>query len=300
MYLLVSFVFGWALALVVARATRPIFEHQVFARTNYRGADLPTATGVLFPVVLAIAGGLIAVFSALLRSFDVSWTFVEDLRTTSLLALLMSAFALLGLLDDLVGAGESGGFRGHLRSLAHGRLTSGGLKLFGGACVGLIAAQAWGGDADLVALIRDGALVALWANVGNLFDRAPGRTTKVCMSAAWTIFLINGIANGALPDGSLVVLTGAAVALLRDDLAERSMLGDAGSNVLGALVGLAFLDAFGPLGRAIGLAIAIALNLGSEFVSYSEIIRGSRVLSAVDRLGAPHVEAAHRARRHHD
>src|SRR6266536_3387079 len=45
------------------------------------------------------------------------------------------AFALLGLLDDLIQDQGSRGFRGHLRALRHGRLTGGAVKLLGGALV---------------------------------------------------------------------------------------------------------------------------------------------------------------------
>jgi UDP-GlcNAc:undecaprenyl-phosphate GlcNAc-1-phosphate transferase len=87
-------------------------------------------------------------------------------------------FGLLGFIDDLLGAGESGGFRGHLGALAHGRLTSGGVKLFGGAALAL-AVMAAIQPGSVGRILADGALVALAANLGNLMDRAPGRCLKV-------------------------------------------------------------------------------------------------------------------------
>ena len=91
-----------------------------------------------------------------------------------------------------------------------------------------------------------------------------------------------------MPEGGIVVLFGVCLALLWPDLRERCMLGDAGSNVLGAMVGLAALTSFGTTGRWVALAIALFLNLASEWVSFSKLINGSPMLSYLDRAGAPH------------
>ena len=52
-------------------------------------------------------------------------------------------FGLLGFMDDVLGS-EDRGFRGHLRALAQGRLTTGMLKLIGGAAIALVLAAAPG------------------------------------------------------------------------------------------------------------------------------------------------------------
>jgi UDP-N-acetylmuramyl pentapeptide phosphotransferase/UDP-N-acetylglucosamine-1-phosphate transferase len=79
-------------------------------------------------------------------------------------------------------------------------------------------------------------------------------------------------------------LAGAALAALPFDLREEGMLGDAGANALGAVVGALLL--VGPillLWAALGLLLA--LQLASERVSFSRVIEGNRVLRAADRLG---------------
>ena len=62
------------------------------------------------------------------------------------------------------------------------------------------------------------------------------------------------------------------------------MLGDAGANPLGALVGLAALE-LEPVRLWVALVVAIALNVASEFTSLGEAIEAWPPLAAIDRLG---------------
>ena len=79
---------------------------------------------------------------------------------------------------------------------------------------------------------------------------------------------------------------GAAIALLPSEFRERIMLGDAGANALGALVGLATLAALPTAtARWAVLALLVAVNLLSEFVSYSAVIDAVPPLRYLDRLG---------------
>jgi UDP-GlcNAc:undecaprenyl-phosphate/decaprenyl-phosphate GlcNAc-1-phosphate transferase len=187
----------------------------------------------------------------------------------------------LGLVDDLVGEGESGGFRGHLSALLRGRLTTGSLKMFGGAAVCLIAVSL-----AIVAapgrFLADAALVALAANLGNLLDRAPGRVGKVALLS----FLALAVATGLDPAlAGTAVVVGAGAALLVPDLREQVMLGDAGANVLGAALGMGVVVACGPGVRSVVLVVLVVLNLASELVSFSRVIERVPPLRAADRLG---------------
>ncbi|MCW2681592.1 MAG: hypothetical protein JWM62_2993, partial [Frankiales bacterium] len=76
----------------------------------------------------------------------------------------------------------------------------------------------------------------------------------------------------------------AAAALLPDDLQERTMLGDAGANALGAVLGLALLHRH-PEQRTRALVVLGALTGLSELVSYSRIIDAVPPLRWVDRAG---------------
>jgi hypothetical protein len=254
----------------------PAFGGEVFARENYRGHVLPTAVGVITALAVLAVDALVTL--AVAAGAEPDEGAVRGLRLVTVASL---GFALLGLLDDLGGAGESGGFRGHLRALAHGRLTTGAAKLFGGAAVAVVVVSAREPD-SLGRLLADGALVALAANLGNLFDRAPGRTTKVTLVA----FAVLVAAAGAEPVLAGVALAvGAGAGLLAADLSERLMLGDAGANVLGAALGLGVVLACSPGVRTVVLVVVALLNLASERVSFSRVINAVPPLRTADRWG---------------
>lgn len=271
-----SFVLGLVGGALCWRLLSPSFDQNIFLRTNHRGASVPVAAGVVLPIVLVAAASLLV----LGESFDIVEAPLDALAITVAAA---TGFALLGLLDDLAGDGSSRGFAGHLRALRDGRLTTGAVKLFGGAAVAVIAASATSPESPTRLLI-DAALVALSANLANLLDRAPGRVGKASLVAALPIGAIAG-ADARLA-GALVV-GGCLVALLRHDLRERLMLGDTGANVLGGTLGLSVVLVAEPSTRAITLAVVAALNVASELVSFSAVIDRVPPLRWFDRLGRP-------------
>ncbi|MGV9539644.1 hypothetical protein ACWDR9_39120, partial [Streptosporangium sandarakinum] len=72
---------------------------------------------------------------------------------------------------------------------------------------------------------------------------------------------------------------------LPEDLGERAMLGDAGANALGALLGLAAAVTLGRPGRLAALGTVAALTAASEKVSFTKVIAGNPVLNRIDMLG---------------
>ncbi len=273
----VGFVLGAVAAAVLWRATRPVFGAEVFARENFRGRRVPVGVGVLLPVVTIAVEAVFVVMAA---------AGVEDAAVWSRARLVVLAavigFGLLGLLDDLAGTAEDKGFAGHLRAMRRGRLTTGGLKLLGGGALALVVAGAAPAGSGLGRLVVDALLIALSANLGNLFDRAPGRVAKVALVA------YAGVLLGAGFDGELTgvaVIAGAAAVLLWPDLRERLMLGDAGSNVLGAVAGLGVVLSTAFWVRVVVLVVVLVLNLASEAVSFSKVIDRVAPLRYADRLG---------------
>jgi UDP-N-acetylmuramyl pentapeptide phosphotransferase/UDP-N-acetylglucosamine-1-phosphate transferase len=138
-------------------------------------------------------------------------------------------------------------------------------------------------------VVVDGALVALAANMGNLFDRAPGRTLKVGFLASIPLLLLAGT---AAPGVALGVVVGAALGLLPPDLRERSMLGDTGANALGAALGVATVLVVAPSTRVVVAGVLLALTLLSEVVSLSRIITAVPPLRLLDQAGRRRLEEA--------
>jgi hypothetical protein len=265
---------GAAAGGLVWLAARPLFADPRFARLNWRGRPVPTAAGL----VVALAVLAVEAVRALAAAGGVG----EPAGPPRVLALLaVVGFSLLGAVDDLAGDGGPRGFAGHLGALARGRLTTGGLKLAGGAAVAVVVCAPLSGG-SLAGLGRDAALVALAANLGNLFDRAPGRALKVAAVAFVPLLALTGA-----PDRLAGVATalGAGLALVVPDLRERLMLGDAGANAIGAALGLGVVLGCGPGARAGVLAAVAGLNAVAEVVSFSRVIAAVPPLRAFDRLG---------------
>lgn len=276
MHVAVAFAVGLALGLVGWWSTRPVLAIPALERTNYRDHTLPTAGGLVLVLAAIAAQGVVALADAAGWSYEPGSAAVR-----AQVLVLVLGLGFLGLLDDLAGAGQSGGFRGHLTALARGRLTTGSLKLFGGAAVGVVVVA--GPRAGSIGrILLDAALVALCANLGNLLDRAPGRTLKVGLVG----FVVLAAATSAPASLAAVALVmGAAAALLVPDLREELMLGDVGANVVGGVLGLGLVLVAAPEVRTVALVVVAALNLASEAVSFSRVIDRTPPLRALDRAG---------------
>lgn len=167
------------------------------------------------------------------------------------------AIAGIGLADDLW-SGEARGFRGHLRT----RRSTGILKLAGIPAIALAATRS----------VRAAALVSLSANFFNQLDTRPGRALKA--------FLLGSAIAGA-------PLRPAAIAVLFApyDLREMTMVGDAGSNALGAVLG--FHSVMRSRGRRQWLAIGGVATLTAlgEIRSLGALIERTPLLRELDALG---------------
>jgi Glycosyl transferase family 2 len=168
--------------------------------------------------------------------------------------------ALLGLADDLW-SGPERGFKAHL---AKGS-TTGVAKALGIPLVALATTRS----------PRKALLVALAANALNQLDTRPGRALKVYIAGA---ALVRGEAARYLP---------AAVLLAPYDLREMTMLGDAGSNALGALLGYGSVGKLTARGQILCIAGLAALTAAGEARSLGALIERTPVLRELDALGRP-------------
>jgi Glycosyl transferase family 2 len=166
----------------------------------------------------------------------------------------VAAVAALGLADDLW-SGDERGFRAHLRA---GR-TTGILKLVGIPAVGLVATRR----------VSGALLVGLAANALNQLDTRPGRALKAYLLVATAVRAPRGL----------------AVLLLPYDLREMTMLGDAGSNAFGAMLGLNSVERFTGRGRWAAIGALAGLTFLGERTSLGALIERTPVLAQLDRLG---------------
>lgn len=276
MTLLAGLVLGAAAAFAIWVGMQPVFGRPVFSRQNYRGVTLPTAVGLVIPLAVVATSAALTLLTTLGWRPDRPGLAALGLTVTATLG-----FGLLGVLDDVAVDQGASGYRGHVAALARGRLTAGSLKMVAGPAVAIIVVAPVSND-SAVRLLADGALVALSANLANLFDRAPGRVAKVSLLMAAVLVGVTAAAPTLL---GLAVVSGAALALLVPDLRERMMLGDAGANPLGATLGLATVLTVSPVARTWVLVAVLALNLVSERVSFSRVIDRVAPLRALDRMG---------------
>ncbi len=239
---------------------------QRLVTTNHRGAVVPRVLGI---ALAAVAAAATVLFAAVRDLGSAGWGALGGM-------LLVGA---AGLVDDLAPSGPRG-LRGHLRALTSGRVSTGILKLVvtSGSAVIVVALQP---PRPGVVSVAGVILVAASSNVWNGLDVAPGRALKVFLVPAG-VFAVWGAAADA--PAILGLLAGAVVAL-PFDLRERAMLGDAGANLLGFAAGLTIYDVLPDPWVLVGAAIAVALNVVADTISFTRVIERTPPLRWLDRLG---------------
>jgi UDP-N-acetylmuramyl pentapeptide phosphotransferase/UDP-N-acetylglucosamine-1-phosphate transferase len=276
---------SFGIGALVARATLAWIRSDPRAaqleRTNFRGRTVTLAGGPALAagatVAAAVGAPSAAVAAAALTAGATSGA--------------------VGFYDDLVGnraeQKSAKGFAGHLGALRDGRVTSGMIKIVGVGAAGLAAAALLAGDPGVRAhrsrrrggavrrtadVLLGAGVIAGTANLVNLLDLRPGRALK----AGALIGTPLAVGRGA---GVVAGTLGAGAALLPADLGEEIMLGDAGANALGALLGVALAARTGPAGRAALLAVLAGLTAASEKVSFTKVIQDTPWLRELDALG---------------
>lgn len=283
MNIALALIVGLLAARFLIDAGREMFVAPSLRRENYRGHLVPVVGGVMMVSAVLVVESLRSVAGVLGLGDEPG---LNSARALVLLAVF--GFGMLGLVDDVLGGGEDRGFRGHIRALAQGRVTTGLLKLVGGAGVALVVA-AQPGFITGKRVIADALLIALAANLSNLLDRAPGRAIKTAL----VVYVPLAFAMGTSAVGVAVApVMGAALGVLPEDLRERVMLGDTGANVLGAALGVGVVLGTSRATRNGVIIALILLNIAAEFVSFSAVIERVPPLRWFDRLGRPHRPAA--------
>lgn len=250
---------------------KPLFLTRCLTE-NYRKKAVANCGGIILTLT---SFAVLAFISPFARKILVDY---QDLLSSFLFLIL--GFSFLGLIDDLIGGRETRGFKGHFGELFKGKLTTGALKAIGG---GLISFYVVAGFSENIFLqFLNAILVTLTVNTFNLLDLRPGRAIKVFLilgaisylfSLAYPVWIFWGIFLGSI------------VVLFKAELAEEIMLGDVGSNVLGAILGFTFVVNFNWKVNSLILALLVLLQLFTEKHSLTELIERNRILRWLDELG---------------
>lgn len=266
-----------ALALVMVPAGIRGLADAGLVRENYRGARLAFPLGAILATTALVALAPLAFLD------DRAGLDLLDPELRRWIPYLLGV-AFLGFLDDALGqgarAGAPRGWRGHARALWEGRLSTGAIKAIG--ALALAAYVVSGRGLESFEYLADVALLILATNLFNLLDLRPGRAEKalvllglgLCLGA-WTAEPLEllGIFAGPVLVGAWFTLRG------------RAMLGDTGSNLVGAIAGVWLLTTLDESGRLVALAAVVALTAYGEMRSISRAIESVPLLRSLDSLG---------------
>jgi hypothetical protein len=266
-----------AISLYIVPAGARGLRDAGLVRENYRGALLAFPLGAVLATAALVA---LAPLAFLDDRGDLDLLVPELRRWLPYLL----GIAFLGFLDDSLGRGEQAaaprGWRGHWAALREGSLSTGAIKAIG--ALALAAYVVSGRGLEDWRYLADVALLILTTNLGNLLDLRPGRAEKglvllgagLCLGA-WTLEPLELLGIFVGP-----VLVGAWLTL-----GERAMLGDTGSNLIGAIAGVWLLTSLGADARLVALAAVVALTNYGELRSISQTIESVPPLRWLDSLG---------------
>ena len=273
----VGFPLAIAISLFLVPAGTRGLRDAGLVRENYRGVLLA------FPLGAVLATAALVTLAPLAFLNDrADLDLLEPALRQWLPYLLGIAF--LGFLDDALGRGEMvatpRGWRGHWAALRRGSLSTGAIKAVG--ALALAAYVVSGRGLESWRYLADVALLLLTTNLFNLLDLRPGRAEKgllllavgLCLGV-WTFEPLELLGIFAGP-----VLVGAWLTL-----GERAMLGDTGSNLIGAVAGVWLLTTLGADARLVALAVVLALTIYGELRSISRTIDSVPPLRWLDSLG---------------
>jgi UDP-GlcNAc:undecaprenyl-phosphate/decaprenyl-phosphate GlcNAc-1-phosphate transferase len=268
------FVTGTFAAFMIAPAALRTLEAGPLARENYRGRVLPCPLGVVIigAAVLALAPLAIAqqLATTTVLPADLGWVAVYVLGV-----------AVLGLADDVL-ADRARGWRGHGAAVLGGGFSTGALKAAGSTGLALYVMSGMGVGTGRFVL--GGAVLVLATNAFNLLDLRPGRAIKVFVLLGVLLTLGSGRLG---PLWAVGLFAGPVVVVGFYDVRELGLLGDTGSNLVGALAGAWLVLTLSDLGLGIAVAVLAGMTAYGEFRSISTLIERTPGLREIDSLGRP-------------
>lgn len=239
-------------------------------KPNFRKTPIMASYGIVS------FGYMVAAIVALASAGLVEW------RHAMLYLWVMGAMWALGAADDIWGSRDVGGFLGHFRKLfTQGEVTTGAVKAIGGGVVGIAAGYAIS-EGQPVRWALAAVLIPLAANMLNLLDLRPGRAAAVFFAGLVVTYTVTlGRLQAPWVVAAIAVV---AFAWAAADSRGRAMMGDSGSNSLGAALGVTMALSTGIAFQLAAILCIAALHVFSERHSISDLIERNPILRRLDRL----------------
>ena len=233
--------------------------------SNYHGKEVVYGTGLAFliPCILSVLP---------------LWEKIGKDNFIVYLVMLLS-MTLMGYLDDSLGDSTRKGFKDHISGLLSGYLTTVIIKIVLALIIGFIISKTY--YTSLLDIAFHSTLFCLCVNFINLLDLRPGRAIKGFTVLVLFISLFSNFRSLWI---ILPIFSGLSI-YIKDEMNERYMLGDTGSNLLGGVLGLYILNVGRPWTKFGLYGILLILHFIAEFRSFSEIIDSSSILKRMDSLG---------------
>ncbi|HEY3373878.1 MAG TPA: hypothetical protein VGK02_02300 [Candidatus Aquicultor sp.] len=269
------------ISIVLLKPLKEMLRGAGAVKTNFRGVEVVNMLGLLI-IVSWLFLMVIAVFASLLASqfgIVVPDGFIIGPEFAVMTSLLIIGAGFFGLIDDAFGNRESSGFKGHIGALVKGKLTTGGLKAIGIPATAVVVSSLLSGG--IVNILGNAILISLFVNALNLLDLRPGRALKAYIPLQLLILFVGGSSLGTIS----AAMIGVALVLIAADLREEIMLGDTGSNILGAMIGFCAAAAFDWNVKLPLIVVLVLLQLLTEKYSISAIVERVGFLRALDNIG---------------
>lgn len=290
MYFIWFFSFSIILSFLAIPYFVDLLKRAKYYKKNHRGEKVLNSAGIIIPFIIFLSLSFILLIQGVAK--NIFQIYMLDL--IYLIIILSMGLGTLGFIDDLWGDRKILGFKGHFKELIFkGKLTTGALKAIGGGAICIVISKEF--STDMVSLIVNAVILAFFVNFINLMDVKPGRAIKMFLFLGMLGFcsfiyisyngnIILNIASSIWVIWGLIL--GPLIALFVYELKEIIMLGDAGSNIMGGILGITFLSAFHqPTIRFVVLGILFIIHVYAEKKSISDIINNVAFLKNIDEMG---------------
>lgn len=280
--IMLLFGLGYVLVMyMLTNYTYSLLYRQRVVTRNYLGFEVVQSFGLIICIHYLFFLLLLFWFNQIINP---SQLFVDNqmlIEGLPLFLIGLGTISFIGWIDDLFGTQEVKGIRGHILAFfVERKLTTGFLKAVIGSLVALFSMYMYS-ETILLWLLNSG-LIIFSIHVFNLLDVRPGRAIK----SYWFLSVL------LIPfypfDVLLVHVFPAIISTVLIFPFERkclTMLGDAGSNVLGFIFGYSLVKLNDMLLQVIIFSCFVLLSILAEKISLSEYIQKYPWLAKVDNWG---------------